>query len=1695
MITLRNLQVRDFKSLREINLNFPKQASILIEGLNESGKSSLFEAIFFALYGEPLVVEEAIATGKGSNESAINYQATETRVNLVVEVEGTEISIERSLKRQGRSTKARMLIKAPGRAEEEVTGQLAVNTRVIQELGSLDKEALLNSCFVEQKKLSKLEELGGQERRKSLEYILNLGKLQSLQEKYKITNEDKEAARQASLRLNLAETQALIPLLENSLQLLRRKLSAVNLHELLEQIEIQLNLSRNLAEEQNNLNQKRRELNEISQQIASLKEQQVKLREVVGIRKELNGLEAEVEGLKNELNQLDHCEQEELPKLLERQKKLDELKDALDRLAIVSNSLVQARTRSEALQAELAEINDKEIRRGELVAEIDNTNLEIQVELDSIAADDRSATAAEAELEKRKSILSEVVSLLNVRDTIQAKKSQAEQLKESLLEEYASIQANLQSAFTEERACELKVESKNKEFLEAQKLYQDNLTYSNETLKRVQRQQDQLREIISFRQEIERTEKDYEGLKAELTRLDEIQNRELPELDSQLESLEQFRLILEELGQITKSQAEIQREIQQSQQEISQINERLGQQRTLSGEIRQTESELGQLTEKIRQDEVTAQEKLQKLEGHISGVGQLSGLLQERHKLETRLGETEQVALAAQNWHTEHEELEAKLQKARDAEADAAKVAQESEAVYTEAKENYQRVREIIALEKWLQGHQSRDNLYQQRGALEFERQNLNAANAQLTTQEKQKNAGLLWILLLVVAIILILAGVGLSVFGYLWAIALIAVGGLLAILAGLQIKKAGGEKAKFFTARQFLTERQLNLTPNEASLSALEGLGSGAGAIIEAENNLKEFGLPLPPGVAEAQGRLAWLGNSSPVLSGPLNLIELAEKTEKEHLALEAARTALHQTSTDTTNLEKEVSSHLLANRSQADINQSLVELRAGLEDLNRQISAKSQEYQLEPSLLKVTLLATELNEDYDQQKAILSSLPARHETVSTREAHLKEKQEKLVEIEQWVKCHDPAEAEGRLKVLELQAQQQHASQLQLEETSYQQQERLSIDPQPGSVQKEQGAVLTRKKQLDHSIAQRPILLQQQQENGLKLEKQRQEEVTRWQPLAAELELYSENLPYYSEMLALQAALSTNYTEADSHLKKIEASSGVVESLRAAKEQAQREKAELSSRVRTFTEQAESHLVAMGKIQEIEFEINDYTGKLAETVTSLNLKASKGLVIPNITTVTSAQNEIDSELKRHRDILAALPARRDHLKTRQGNLDIKKQETGKLLEWLSQHVKATCQSGLAAADNETLGLEQQQAELEGAIQQDAHKIRVAPQAAAVQEEKGRTASQLLQLQKEQEKRPILLQELAAQSKEIETLSERGLFIWKEASLELTCEKVPDSNEIEYQGALVANHLSALDEPGVISQKSGLEREEGRIKTSQENATKTRHQLENKVGETLNNLNLKSAATTESIGNVFPVFNQVTTADKEQLIVEEKDRETEIRAAQQNSRKLAEDLNLGNVILDVPVCKTELQECQHQIELKKRIEKLVKRTRESMVEKVLPTTTLNLCLLLPLLTLDRYRDCIITTDYKLQIWDEQAGRYVAKNIFSGGTRDQFSLALRLSFALATLPQELGTTPGFIFLDEPLSSFDGPRTQALVNLLTTGQIAANFSQIFVISHSQMFDRKAFTHHLTMENGRVAEHDFDREVAQPRELVQI
>lgn len=156
-------------------------------------------------------------------------------------------------------------------------------------------------------------------------------------------------------------------------------------------------------------------------------------------------------------------------------------------------------------------------------------------------------------------------------------------------------------------------------------------------------------------------------------------------------------------------------------------------------------------------------------------------------------------------------------------------------------------------------------------------------------------------------------------------------------------------------------------------------------------------------------------------------------------------------------------------------------------------------------------------------------------------------------------------------------------------------------------------------------------------------------------------------------------------------------------------------------------------------------------------------------------------------------------------------------------------------------------------------------------------------------------------------------------------------------------------------------------------------------------------------------------------------------------------------------------------------------QKILEGSAKKILDTVSPRTLAYMQKILPILTMDRYHVVHLDAEtFKLKVYDNITNKYYDKEILSGGTQDQFSLALRLAFAMANLPQDKGTNPGFIFLDEPLGSFDEERAYALVELLTHGEIAERFDQIFVITHV-LLREEFFDYCIHIEDGKIIYKD--------------
>ena len=411
----------------------------------------------------------------------------------------------------------------------------------------------------------------------------------------------------------------------------------------------------------------------------------------------------------------------------------------------------------------------------------------------------------------------------------------------------------------------------------------------------------------------------------------------------------------------------------------------------------------------------------------------------------------------------------------------------------------------------------------------------------------------------------------------------------------------------------------------------------------------------------------------------------------------------------------------------------------------------------------------------------------------------------------------------------------------------------------------------------------------------------------------------------------------------------------------------------------------------------------------------------------------------------------------------------------------------------------------------EATAQSAAQDLGLIATRAVAEAERGRVEERLQTLEGQLAATPALTTELAnaraALGRALEE-AHRELLAIVEAVRPLVASVAvgaPTPNEIEpgehpltnalanVQVALEAS-LAALDESGAQDELEAIFHQQGtltqRLQATQEQLVATKEAICGIL--TTRSLPQPTQYTSDELSAVWPLIGMIAAADKDRLQVDLEQARNRTFAAWDQERRLAEALEHLGTPLSIEECERRVRELAEERDICHRAARLIQETCERIARQVLPTTERNMQLLLPELTARRYWDVRLTPpdgddgqpgqlDYRIRVWDQTAGRYVAKSLFSGGTRDQCSLALRLAFALATLPQELGVAPGFIFLDEPLSAFDAQRAQALVNLLTTGTIAQQFAQVVVISHHHAFDRRAFQYHVHMEGGQVAASD--------------
>jgi exonuclease SbcC len=168
LVRLLSLQAHNFKRLRlDTAVHFDDGITV-IAGLNESGKSSVLDAILYALFGR------VIRPPKAKIEDILAYGTNEAIVALEFEAVDRRFKVTRRLHRT-RPTRATLEELDPeGSLQQVATGPEKVNEGIVKLLGGITYQEIISSTVMAQKELGKLIELHKDDRRKIVNVFLNL---------------------------------------------------------------------------------------------------------------------------------------------------------------------------------------------------------------------------------------------------------------------------------------------------------------------------------------------------------------------------------------------------------------------------------------------------------------------------------------------------------------------------------------------------------------------------------------------------------------------------------------------------------------------------------------------------------------------------------------------------------------------------------------------------------------------------------------------------------------------------------------------------------------------------------------------------------------------------------------------------------------------------------------------------------------------------------------------------------------------------------------------------------------------------------------------------------------------------------------------------------------------------------------------------------------------------------------------------------------------------------------------------------------------------------------------------------------------------------------------------------------------------------------------------------------------------------
>ncbi len=274
---------------------------------------------------------------------------------------------------------------------------------------------------------------------------------------------------------------------------------------------------------------------------------------------------------------------------------------------------------------------------------------------------------------------------------------------------------------------------------------------------------------------------------------------------------------------------------------------------------------------------------------------------------------------------------------------------------------------------------------------------------------------------------------------------------------------------------------------------------------------------------------------------------------------------------------------------------------------------------------------------------------------------------------------------------------------------------------------------------------------------------------------------------------------------------------------------------------------------------------------------------------------------------------------------------------------------------------------------------------------------------------------------------------------------------------------------------------------ETRLESNRETAA-LKPELQRSLDETLRSIETLGDEVKRSreVFEELEIEHGVALEQEPEIKAEHQDKLQESSRLEQDHLERAKDVEEAEATMgqtrqlneEYPELRETSAEEEFRLEAMRRAVKLLDATRDTIMSGVKQNVEKHMMQFLPALTDDRYSMARIDEErYVIEVYDREAKHWRGKGVFSGATQDQFSLALRLAFAISTIPSTRGARPGFIFLDEPLSGFDAQRRTGFMTLLRD-ELSRYFDQVIVVSHIEALSGE-FPHHWHLDSGQLVE----------------